>query len=87
MEFVDGPPPSHGGSKFETQHDWRAIAEKLRGKPGQWVLIEDVHRNTAYLISKGGYAAFRDVGNWEATMRGSGTRRQLYLRYTGKKVK
>ena len=85
MEIVKAPPPVDYGVRGD--HDWRAVAEKLKEVPGEWAKIDNVARSTPSEIRRGAVAALRPPSDYEVEQRRDPnlppTRTTLYIRYIG----
>lgn len=78
-EWAAPPRPANRGP-----YDWNAIAQRLRQKPGEWLLIfEDGPRGTANSVRQGHVLVFREPG-YEVTTRNNNPETgtcSLYVRW------
>jgi hypothetical protein len=83
----EDPPPeravARGREKQVIAHD--LIAFKLKKRPGVWAAIHEQRAvpSLAVQIGRGGYAAYRPAGSFEAVARTTGETYTVYARYIG----
>ena len=81
------PPGRSGGTR---RHDWAAIAEELKTKPGAWACIAtcqtpSIAANTARNVRGGVYVAIREAGLFDAVARKVDGEYRVYARFTGER--
>src|SRR3546814_12304673 len=66
-------------------HNWKAVAEALKLRPGVWALVaEQVPRSNATAIRRGERVAFRPPEDWLVVTRNrNGHRSALYMAFVG----
>lgn len=80
--------PPGGVAKKSQAQDHRALAQELRGRPGEWGHILTYNTSsssatTANAIRQGSTAAWQPAGHYEAVARTVEGEHRVYARYTG----
>jgi hypothetical protein len=83
--LFETPPAQRRGTGQRTGKHFEA-AEKLRARPGEWGVVAicstpSSSASLAYLIRRGGLAAYRPKGAFEAVSRTVDDERRVYARY------
>lgn len=88
VRWEDPPPDARGrmsGSSRAPRRDYRAIADALRGRPGEWAVVAEVPyvggANLVTRINRGGAGSWRPAGSFQATCRHLGGVTVVYARY------
>jgi hypothetical protein len=87
IRWEDPPPPRTSERTYARAVDWYAIADELRGRPGEWA-VAAVRRGSssaaslAWQINHANLAAFKG-DRFEAVARVVGDEARIYARYVG----
>jgi hypothetical protein len=87
MSDVHWEEPPHKSPKGGRPKYWKAVADQLRSRPGEWAMVhvDETQRKAGYTAMniKRGLLAGMTAGEFEAVSRTVDGQRRVYARYVG----